>query len=288
MENVPYTPPPYYRKVCSDPARRSAFEAYPHVDCESDPYYPERRRLYDNARAAFKAQRSKVPDRQNVFYEYKRRWRKILRGQYDALKSQLPYENIDGLVQTAHDLFAAGRADDVVQHIVALKRTTYTPDPFYSFNTLVDYFVYMMSRDSTRVPDAALARTIAALAQYGLVGVSQVRFYLYYAVMFRSTAYFDALYGALRRTVARDVRTAQQLLTDVLVFAYMQLHVDHVHHTLTAYPRRAPGVDVGVAFEDIPQKLRESACYKRSAIAKNRKKNSLFDQYYITETCPVI
>lgn len=265
------------------------FRHHKGVSCESDPYYPERIQIFESIKNEFDDHPPTYNSNSKVFEKKKARWRDIMHKKYKDIKLQLPYyyfesfiQNIDSInKKNASDIEKANMIFDFVKYI---QTTQYSSDPFYSFMSLFDFCIYSIIRkQGIDMSDDTFYYFIKRCVDYGYIGISQMRFYMYFTILYSNNyKLFHILYLVSpdikykNKKKSNSNQMIQGLLMDALQFAYIQLKVDYVDLIATQY--RVP-------FEDVPQKIIDTVCLKQNLIKKIKNKNLVQKYYTYNNNC---
>lgn len=272
MENYSYYHPPYFSELCKQDDRKKKFKngQFDYVDCELDPYYPERHMIYKDIFNTLKKQNT-----QNNFGELKKKWKEIMQKKYQNLQYLLPYEYCEEFISNAKNiLLQTNGPQNLIQYVENNRIDNYDPDPFYLFITLYDYLIYELTQNK-QINNSLLTQFIGLSIKNKYIGITQMRFYLYMAILFRNVPYFHSLISHIKNNQIKRL-----LLVESLTFAYINLKIDFVDYILNNYD---------ISFDDIPTKIRDSICYKKQIINNkkilNKNKINLYKKYYNINHC---
>jgi hypothetical protein len=257
MERFPYQSPPYFKRLCDDESRKEVFQKrFSYVDCDVDPYYPDRFQIYMNIKHKFN---DRIRTNKKSFYEKKKIWQDLLHEEYQKL--HLPYTFYDEFSQNCFNIIRNTKSVDVLfEYFQDIQEQKYDPDPFYSFMTLLDYILYTWTFDK-KFNKKMLVDIIQKCIEHGYLGITQIRFLMYMAVLNGNARYFHMLSQRLQRLI--PMNQWKKLMYDSFLFAFEQSKYPIIQYFQKNYPQTSQNTN-------IPSGIRDSSCYKKSKKQMNK------------------
>jgi hypothetical protein len=271
MENKPFYYPPKYAFECMNKNRKNLFKhKYPEHNCVMDPYYHERTEIFNDIADEF--------DQNKDFnIDEKVAWRNAMQNVYRKKNIKTPYNFynhfITGITEILENTSNKSKIPILLYSFINKTYKQYfVPDPFYSFFSMLDFSLFELFRGKhesdnhnnhsnyqLNISDENLVEFIKLLIDNGYIGLTQLRFLLYFSILYRYTIFDNLvvliynLKTPLRQIIGDkmiDLKMYHRLLLqDSLEFAYTQWKFDMVEYIIET---------LRVPFESINPKIIKS------------------------------
>ena len=299
MEKEPYYYPPLFQQECNKGHRKKLFRKYyPEHDCVLDPFYPERKQIYDAIRSNFETKLSlnEADERQN--------WKESMQQVYQQYHIKTPYNFYDKLISDVYKILASdknNKGDILFLYMQLTYRKEFASDPFYTFYSILDFLLFELINGKHEtikkktidlfISDGDLVKFIYLLIVNSFIGITQFRFIIYMSILNRGTdilrlllSLIDFLEIPLTKNIGDNslkVKVLKRLLLiDALEFSFVQLRFEIVEFLVE---------ECGVPLSAINHKVLESLRNReelQSIQQKYSKKDARLIKKFYTDYVP--
>jgi hypothetical protein len=253
LQQQPYFYPPKYAELCEKKKRYKLYDKhYPNQDCFIDPYYPERKKIFNEILRDYNKNKFDTDDPSLQ----KRNWQKSLQRIYTRFNIKTPYNYYDNFFQNILKIINSNGnyvslPYSLYDYIDEEYNINFIPDPFHSFFSMLDFCIFelftnkhsnLQNTVKFSISDENLVKFIYLLVVNGYIGITQFRFVLYFSILYRNEIFEDLInqvdhletpLGKILANRKINVNIYKRLLLeDALEFAYTQFNLEMVRYLI--------------------------------------------------------
>lgn len=296
LEYQPYFYPPKYAQECAKESRNKLYNLrYPHQDCFIDPYYPERKKIFNKILLEY--------EKNNIYEQnaesQKKNWKRSLQQVYKEFKVKTPYNYYNKFFQNVLQIINSNGnnlslAYSLYNYIDNEYNVNFIPDPFHAFFSILDFCIFELFTNKHvtleetikfNISDENLVTFIDHLIVNGYIGITQFRFILYFSILYRNSIYIhiinlvDKLDTPLSKYFSDKIINIKiykrLLLEDSLEFAYTQFKFQMVKFLIE---------ELNVPYNSISRRIVDG--FKKKKVSEYDRRNlsthdlEIYDRYY--------